>query len=327
MRALSALLLPLTLLLASAGLPAQQIAPELARTVTERPFEITVDQRQCGLEGIYVQVLGASGGGLDDGQASSGYLVWVDGKARVLVDAGPGTALRFQESGADLRDLEAMVFTQVHPQYIGDLPAFVLGSVTAGRTEPLPIFGPGAGDPQPGFLQWIDLAMGPRGAYRDLADMFSGFSRAGFEFEPTEIDHRSRDRWNGFRRGAISLSAVGTDHGNQPALAWRVDVDGIGITFTGSTANRRQLLNDLAADSVILIADHAIPENARGFSREQFMTPSEIGKLAAASDVNRVVLTHRTPRTRGRETQSRDEIRLHFRGSIVFASDLDCWRT
>lgn len=327
MKVLSALLLPVILLLASAGLQAQQIAPEMARTVTERPVEITVDQRQCGLEGIYVQVLGASGGGLDDGQASSGYLVWVDGKARILVDAGPGTALRFQESGADFRDLEAMVFTQTHPQYIADLPAFVLGSVTAGRNESLPIFGPGADEGQPGFLDWIDLAMGPRGAYRDLADMFSGFSRAGFEFKPTEINHQGRDRWTGFRRGDISLSAVGTDHGNRPALAWRVDVNGIGITFTGSTANRRQLVNDLAEDSVILVADHAIPENARGFAREQFMTPSEIGKLAAEADVNRVVLTHRTARTRGRETQSRDEIREHFRGSIVFASDLDCWRT
>ena len=327
MRVLSVLLPALILVLASAGLQAQQSTPELARTVTERPLKITVDQRQCGLEGIHVQVLGASGGGFDDAQASSGYLVWVDGKARILIDAGPGTALRFQESGADFRDLQAMVFTQVHPQHIADLPAFVLASITAGRTEPLPIFGPGGSDPQPGLLEWIDLAMGPTGAYRDLADIFSGFSRAGYEIKPTEIDHSSRSRWAGFRRGDITLSAVGTDHGRQPALAWRVDVDGIGITFTGSTANRRQLVNELAAESVILVADHAIPENARGFVREQFMTPSEIGKLAAQAGVNRVVLTHRTPRTRGRETQSRDEIRHHFHGSVVFANDLDCWRT
>lgn len=327
MRVLSALLLPVILMLASADVPAQQNPPGLARTVTERPLEITVDQRQCGVEGIFVQVLGASGGGFDDAQASSGYLIWVDGKARILIDAGPGTALRFQESGADFRDLEAMVFTQVHPQHIADLPAFVLASISAGRTKPLPVFGPGGSDPQPGLLEWIDLAMGPTGAYRDLADMFSGFSRAGYRITPNEIDHSSRSRWAGFRRGDITLSAIGTDHGNQPALAWRVDVSGIGITFTGSTANRRQLLNELAADSVILVAHHAIPENARGFVREQFMTPSQIGRLAAEAGVNRLVLSHRTPRTRGRETQSRDEIRNHFRGSIVFANDLNCWRT
>lgn len=327
MRATTALLLTALLLPLSQAQAQVQQPPRLERTVTERPLEITVDRRQCGVQGIYVQVLGASGGGLDDGQASSGYLVWVDGRARILIDAGPGTALRFQESGANFRDLKAVVFTQVSAQHTADLPAFVFGSINAGRSESLPIFGPAGNDHHPGLLDWVDLIMGPTGAFRDLADMFSGFSRAGYRITPNEIDHSSRNRWTGFRRDDIALAAIGTDHGNQPALAWRVDVDGIGITFTGSTANRRQLVNDLADDSVILVAHHAIPENARGHVREQFMTPSQIGRLAADAGVNRLVLSHRTPRTRGRESQSRDEIREHFRGSIVFANDLNCWRT
>lgn len=28
-------------------------------------------------------------------QAQEGYLLWVDGKARILVDCGPGTAVNF----------------------------------------------------------------------------------------------------------------------------------------------------------------------------------------------------------------------------------------
>jgi len=35
-------------------------------------------------------------------RASSSYLVWQDGQARVLVDAGGGSALRFGESGAKI---------------------------------------------------------------------------------------------------------------------------------------------------------------------------------------------------------------------------------
>ncbi len=317
----------LLLLFAWPAAVAQQLPPTLERSVPERPLEITVDRRLCGREGIYVQVLGASAGELDDGQASTGYLVWVDGRARILVDAGPGTALRFEESGADFRDLYAMVFTQTHPQHTADLPAFVMGSIWAGRSEDLPIFGPAGNDREPGFEDWLELIMGPTGAYRNLADVFSSLSQAGYRIQPTEIDTTGRATWTGFRRDRIRLSSVGTDHGNQPALAWRVDVDGIGITFTGSTANRRQLVNDLAAGSVILVAHHAIPENTRGFRREQFMTPSQIGRLAADAGVNRLVLSHRSARTRGRETQSRDEIRNHFRGSVVFASDLNCWRT
>ena len=39
-------------------------------------------------EGITLQVLGSGGPIADDGRASSGYLVWFDGKSRFLVDAG-----------------------------------------------------------------------------------------------------------------------------------------------------------------------------------------------------------------------------------------------
>ena len=321
----AALLIGLILLVP--GVAAQLGGNPGQSTARERPLELTVDRRQCGREGTHVQVLGAGGSELDDGQASPGYLIWVDGHARILIDAGPGTVLRFEESGANFRDLYAVVFTQVHSRHTADLPALLLGSTHAGRTEPLPVFGPSGTDRVPGFSAWLDLIMGPNGAYRELADFMSGLSQGGYRVVPHDIDTASRNRWTGFRENDISLSAVGTDHGNRPALAWRVDVEGIGITFTGSTANRRQLVNSLAEGSTILVAHHAIPENTRGFPREQFMVPSQIGRLAADAGVNRLVLSHRTGRTRGRETESRNEIREHFRGSIVFANDLNCWRT
>lgn len=300
--------------------------PRLERTVTERPFELTVDRRQCGTQGVYVQVLGAGGPALDDGQASSGYLVWIDGKARILVDAGPGVALRFEESGADFRDLHAIVFTQTHTQHAADLPALIMGSTHIGRNEDLPVFGPAGSDSVTGFNDWISMVLGPTGPNRQLADFLTDLSDGGYKVVAAELNTSRRTPWSGFHHENIRLSAIGTDHGNRPALAWRVDVDGVGITFTGSTANRRQLVNELAEGSVMLVTHHAIPEQARGLSREMFMTPSQIGRLAADVSPNRLILSHRTPRTRGRETQSRDLIREHYRGSVVFANDLNCWR-
>ena len=41
-----------------------------------------------------VQVLGSGGPIADDGRASTAYLVWVDGSARILIDAGGGAFLR-----------------------------------------------------------------------------------------------------------------------------------------------------------------------------------------------------------------------------------------
>ncbi|MEC8717683.1 MAG: hypothetical protein VXX81_07620, partial [Pseudomonadota bacterium] len=150
--------------------------PRLARTVTERPFEVIIDRRACGTRGVYVQVLGAGADDLEDAQAGSGYLVWVDGKARVLIDMGPGSALRFEESGADFKDLIAVVFSQLHVGHSADLPAFLHGAAVLRRKEDLPIFGPSDGEKTLGLKTWTRRLLGPNGAYPHLADFFSPFS-------------------------------------------------------------------------------------------------------------------------------------------------------
>ena len=55
---------------------------------------------QCDVDdGVVLQVLGSGGPIADDGRASSGYLLWKDGQARVLIDTGGGIFLRFGEAG------------------------------------------------------------------------------------------------------------------------------------------------------------------------------------------------------------------------------------
>jgi len=61
---------------------------------------------------VEFEVLG-SGGPEIDGRASASYIVWIDNKARVLIDAGSGSMLRFEQSGAKIEDLEAIVLTIV----------------------------------------------------------------------------------------------------------------------------------------------------------------------------------------------------------------------
>jgi hypothetical protein len=50
------------------------------------PFVPSADAQTCGGEGIAVQVFGSGGPELQDKRASSSYLVWQDGQARVLVE-------------------------------------------------------------------------------------------------------------------------------------------------------------------------------------------------------------------------------------------------
>ena len=96
----------------------------------------------CDKAGTWLQVLGSGGPELDGERASSAYLVWQDGKARVLVDMGAGSLLRFEQSGADLNDIEVILMSHFHVDHSNDLPALIKASFFSGRHKDLPVYGP-----------------------------------------------------------------------------------------------------------------------------------------------------------------------------------------
>lgn len=91
-------------------------------TLSICPFVPSADAQACGAEGVAVQVLGSGGPELKDKRASSSYLVWQDGRARVLVDAGGGSALRFGESGAKMSQLDVILFSHFHVDHSEEFP-------------------------------------------------------------------------------------------------------------------------------------------------------------------------------------------------------------
>jgi hypothetical protein len=106
------------------------------------PFVLSADAQTCGGEGVAVQVLGSGGPELEDKRASSSYLVWQEGRARVLVDAGGGSALRFGESGAKMSQLDVILFTHFHVDHSADFPALIFSSWFEERDRPLPVVRP-----------------------------------------------------------------------------------------------------------------------------------------------------------------------------------------
>ena len=64
--------------------------------------------QSCGSQGVAVQVLGSGGPELQDKRASSSYVVWADGQAKALIDAGGGSALRLASSWGSLRSRRIM---------------------------------------------------------------------------------------------------------------------------------------------------------------------------------------------------------------------------
>jgi hypothetical protein len=62
----------------------------------------------CIDSGVQVQILGSGGPGPSAGRASAGYIIWIDGVGRIMVDAGSGTKDQFHAAGASLEDIELL---------------------------------------------------------------------------------------------------------------------------------------------------------------------------------------------------------------------------
>jgi ribonuclease BN (tRNA processing enzyme) len=121
------------------------------------------------------------------------------------------------------------------------------------------------------------------------------------------------------------ITAVAVHHGPVPALAWRIDINGRAIAFSGDMNGDNHTLKKLAAGADLLVAHHAVPQDAAGVARNLHMPPSVIGDIAAEAKVKQLVLSHRMIRTLGRETESELEIRKHYSGPLKFAEDGQCF--
>ena len=279
----------------------------------------------CGAQGVAMQVLGSGGPELQDKRASSSYLVWEDGKARVLVDAGGGSALRFGESGAQMSQVDVILFTHFHVDHSGDFAALIKSSWFEDRDRPLPIYGPPGNDFMPATTEFVaDFFGEKRGAYRYLSELLAPGERGSYKMQPHDVGVGGTPL-TVFRSGDLAATAVRVVHGGVPALAWRVEAGGKVIVFSGDTNGDGEGLARLAANADLFIAHNAVPEGATGLERRLHMPPSVIGQIAGGARVKSLVLSHRMLRTLGKEAQTQSEIRKRYAGPIAFANDLDCF--
>ena len=285
----------------------------------------SVRAQSCGSEGVAVQVLGSGGPELQDKRASSSYLVWEDGRARVLVDAGGGSAVRFGESWAQMSQLDVVLFTHFHVDHSADFPTLIFSSWFEDRNRPLPIYGPGGNDFMPSTTEFVaDFFGGKHGVYRYLSELLAPREKSSHKLQPHNVGGSPKPTTI-FRNGDLAVSSVRVVHGQVPALAWRLEVARKTIVFSGDTNGEDGALTQLASNADLFIAHNAVPEGATGKERGLHMPPSVIGQIAADAHVKHLVLSHRMLRTLGKENQTQSEIQKRFSGPVEFANDLDCF--
>jgi ribonuclease BN (tRNA processing enzyme) len=290
----------------------------------------------CGGHGLALQVLGSGGPELLARRASSGYLVWIDSEARVLIDSGGGTALRFAESGARMTDLDVVLFTQLSADHTSDLPSLAQSAKLEPRARPLPLFGPPGNRLMPSTITFVRESFDTvRGTYRHLGDLIAPLDKSTYKLDPHDVRQppakigaprpRSPTPIPVFHNARVRISALPpSPPGAMPGLSYRIEANDKAIVIAADSSDDRDLV-PLAGDADVLVMAHAVPEGTTAIGGSYYPQPSLIGRIANAAKVRQLVLTHRLSATQGREEETLVAIRKTYSGPVYFADDLSCY--
>lgn len=277
-------------------------------------------------EGVALQVLGSGGPIADDERASSAYILWIDGQSRVMIDAGGGSFLRFGEAGARFEALDFVGLSHFHTDHSADFPALLKSGYFADRERPLGVAGPGAGGPFPSLNDYLKALLEPgAGVYGYLGGYLDGTGGL-VRLSPSEISIDATEPATVFASDVLEITALPVPHGIVPALGFRVRVGDTSIVFASDQNGSDSAFIEFARDADVLVMHMPIPEAATGGALQLHAKPSRIGAIAAAADVNTLVLSHFMARSLRDFEGNVKSVQGAFDGKIVVAEDLACLR-
>ena len=265
----------------------------------------------CEADGVQLQILGSGGPGASAGRASAGYLVWIDGVGRILVDAGGGIKQRFHASGADLGDVALLALSHFHPDHSAELPALVWP-----RGGTLRVAGPSGGGVFPSLDDWLAGLFGPQGVFPVLAGRLA--------LDPFTVDVAAGDAVEVWRDGDVRVSAIGVPHGGVPAVGYRVDAGDASVGFSSDQNGSDPAFVEFARNVDVLVVHLGRAEEATGRSVDLHASPSGWGALAAEAGVGRVVASHISTSSPDVLADSLRYLRASYGGPVTVAEDLLC---
>ena len=265
----------------------------------------------CGETGVQLQILGSGGPGASAGRASAGYLVWVDGVGRILVDAGGGIKQRFHASGADLGDVGLLALSHFHPDHSAEVPALLWPGGAALR-----VAGPSGSSAFPALDDWLGGLFGPRGVFRVLAGRL--------ELDAVTVDVATGAPAEVWRDGDLRVRGIGVPHADVPAVGYRVDVGDVSLAFSSDQNGSDPAFVEFVRDVDVLVVHLGRAEESRGRAVDLHARPSVWGALAAEAGAGRVVVSHVSTSSPQVLADSLAHLRAAYGGPVTVGEDLLC---
>lgn len=261
--------------------------------------------------------LGTAGGPMPTVDRSEPANLLVAGEEKILVDTGDGTVDQLARLGMDLGPIRHVFISHHHHDHTGGLAAVVGLRWMNNFPGQLTVYGP-AGTRE--MVDGIVASLGPQGrigfglgkappppaAAVKVVEIAAGESVA---IGDLRVDTTANTHFD--HGGSTHEDAGGSSSGVAPqSLSYRFSLGSRSITFTGDTGPSEAVTRlargtDLLVSEVIdldrLLADirtrrpdmpPAVAEGMRLHLSTHHLLPADVGRMAAASEVKHLVLTH-----------------------------------
>ena len=281
-----------------------------------------------------------------DGRASAGYMIFIDGKAKVLMDVGGGVYQRIADSGMLLTDLEIVLLSHLHVDHVGDIDPVVKAMFFHNRLNGFPrdpdmklhIFGPDRAPPAapapalryPTTNEFVDAHFdGTLGVEAYLNDFAVAIGGIPLNYMTHSVEHDNslgvRTIWD---KDGLVIKAIGVPHGPAPSLAFRIEYMGKSIAYSGDTTSKSVNGNmiEISRYADLLFYDTAILDGTGAPFIGLHTTPTRMGEVARDAEAKKLVLSHLTPITNQNTDVVKDSVRnAGYQGKIKVAKDLQVY--
>lgn len=264
------------------------------------------------------------------------------GPKNYLIDAGENVGQQLVRAGVPARALSDIFLTHLHWDHLLGLGYLMATGWMTNRSEPLPVWGP------PGTSRYISSE---KTALSEGEDIFRAQSPERPALSslypakeitvgdaPVEIYADALVRVRAVANTHFSkIHSPPHDYGVDRSYAYRFDTAQGSVVFTGDTGPSTAVTK-LAKGADVLVTEVCDLKSIKAtmlklqpastidklvqHMAEQHLSPDEVGRMAEAAGVRKVVLTHFVAGANFDPTHLLPAIRARFKGEIVLGKDL-----
>jgi ribonuclease BN (tRNA processing enzyme) len=241
-------------------------------------------------------ILGSGTGVPSLKRGSPGFLVKAENQS-ILLDGGSGTLVRMLQAGVTYKDVDAILYTHIHPDHVADLVPLIFASKypEEPREKDLIIVG----------------GQGFRAYFEGLRSVY------GSRIEPDTFHIHIREGAAGeVAIGSLLVTALPLDHAPE-SVGYRVAApQGRTLVYSGDTDYCRNIV-ELARGADLLLLECSFPE---GMKVKGHLTPALAGRIANEAGCKRLCLTHFYPPCDCSDI--RGDCQKVFPGEVLLAEDM-----